>query len=289
LHGDKKTVRENILTIGMVGYPNVGKSSTINSLLQYKKVSVSTTPGKTKHFQTIFLDKNLLLCDCPGLVFPSFVSTKDELIINGILPIDQMRDYVGPVNLVCHQVPRTILSDLYHIMLPLPNEGEYEHRPPTSIELCSTYAYARGFMTHKGIPDCSRAARLILKNYVQGKLLYCYPPPGEDSNKFQQQNTLLVEEKEDDITTSGNSEAISEQPPPKFRPSTLDEQFFRPIESRVGTKGVFGKVNYTRKDDGVPSTTITSSSTVDDPKPWKKHHHRNKHEKLRRIYKHLDA
>ena len=70
LYPHKKTVRENILTIGMVkksnesfsqkkiffcflqvGYPNVGKSSTINSLLQYKKVSVSATPGKTKHFQ----------------------------------------------------------------------------------------------------------------------------------------------------------------------------------------------------------------------------------------------
>ncbi|CAF2711168.1 unnamed protein product [Rotaria sp. Silwood2] len=96
----KTTTRENILTIGMVGYPNVGKSSTINSLLQYKKVSVSATPGKTKHFQTIFLEKDLLLCDCPGLVFPSFVSTKDELIINGILPIDQMRDYIGPANLI---------------------------------------------------------------------------------------------------------------------------------------------------------------------------------------------
>jgi large subunit GTPase 1 len=41
-----------------------------------------------------------MLCDCPGLVFPSFVSTKDELIVNGILSIDEMRDYIGPVNLI---------------------------------------------------------------------------------------------------------------------------------------------------------------------------------------------
>jgi large subunit GTPase 1 len=44
-------VTAGITTIGMVGYPNVGKSSTINALLTYKKVSVSSTPGKTKHFQ----------------------------------------------------------------------------------------------------------------------------------------------------------------------------------------------------------------------------------------------
>ena len=39
------------VVIGMVGYPNVGKSSTINTLIQAKKVPVSATPGRTKHFQ----------------------------------------------------------------------------------------------------------------------------------------------------------------------------------------------------------------------------------------------
>lgn len=42
------------VTVGMIGYPNVGKSSCINVLIQDKKVSVSATPGKTKHFQTLF-------------------------------------------------------------------------------------------------------------------------------------------------------------------------------------------------------------------------------------------
>ena len=41
----------DVRTIGLVGYPNVGKSSTINAILQSKKVAVSATPGKTKHFQ----------------------------------------------------------------------------------------------------------------------------------------------------------------------------------------------------------------------------------------------
>ena len=53
------------------GYPNVGKSSVINGLMGKKVVSISRTPGHTKHFQTIFLTDNVKLCDCPGLVFPS--------------------------------------------------------------------------------------------------------------------------------------------------------------------------------------------------------------------------
>lgn len=67
--------------VGMVGYPNVGKSSLINVLVGATssshgraRVNVGATPGKTKHFQTLVLSETLMLCDCPGLVFPSFVS-----------------------------------------------------------------------------------------------------------------------------------------------------------------------------------------------------------------------
>ncbi|KAH3800366.1 hypothetical protein DPMN_153999 [Dreissena polymorpha] len=41
-----------------------------------------------------------MLCDCPGLVLPSFVTTKADLVVSGILPKDQMRDYIPPSQLV---------------------------------------------------------------------------------------------------------------------------------------------------------------------------------------------
>lgn len=135
-----ETYTKGITTIGLVGYPNVGKSSTINALLMDKKVSVSATPGKTKHFQTLFLDKDLLLCDCPGLVMPSFVCTKSEMILNGILPIDQMRDHVPPITLLGTLIPRHIIEDLYGIMIPPPLEGEDADRPPTAEEILNAYA-----------------------------------------------------------------------------------------------------------------------------------------------------
>nr|CAD7261362.1 unnamed protein product [Timema shepardi] len=138
LHTGPK-VSQGMTTIGLVGYPNVGKSSTINTLLMNKKVSVSATPGKTKHFQTLFLQQDLLLCDCPGLVMPSFLFTKAEMVVNGILPIDQMRDHVPPVTLVASLIPRHILEDRYGIMLPAPLEGEDPLRPPTAEELLNAY------------------------------------------------------------------------------------------------------------------------------------------------------
>lgn len=56
------------------GFPNVGKSSVLNSLVGRKVVSVSRTPGHTKYFQTYYLTPTVKLCDCPGLVFPSLVN-----------------------------------------------------------------------------------------------------------------------------------------------------------------------------------------------------------------------
>lgn len=51
-------------------------------------------------FQTLYVEPGLCLCDCPGLVMPSFVSTKAEMICCGILPIDQIRDHVPAISLI---------------------------------------------------------------------------------------------------------------------------------------------------------------------------------------------
>lgn len=58
------------VVVGLVGEPNVGKSSTLNALLGSHRVAVSSHPGRTKHYQTHYASRRLVLCDCPGLVFP---------------------------------------------------------------------------------------------------------------------------------------------------------------------------------------------------------------------------
>lgn len=177
------------LQIGLVGYPNVGKSSTINALVGSKRVSVSSTPGKTKHFQTIHLSPDVLLCDCPGLVFPNFAYTNGELVCNGVLPIDQLREHIPPVSLVCQRIPKFFLEAVYGIHIPIQKvedggNGEY----PTARELLNAYARARGYMTQGfGSADEPRASRYILKDYVNGKLLYINPPPkklGDDDDEW---------------------------------------------------------------------------------------------------------
>ncbi|CAG8451189.1 3742_t:CDS:10 [Ambispora leptoticha] len=178
IEGTAQTDAPQKLTIGLVGYPNVGKSSTINALLGQKRVSVSSTPGKTKHFQTLQLSSTLTLCDCPGLVFPNFATTNADMVCNGVLPIDQLREFTGPAALVAQRIPRKVLEAIYGITIRTKSSDEGGDGVPTAEELLTAYAIARGFTKAGfGEPDESRAARYILKDYVNGRLPFCHPPP----------------------------------------------------------------------------------------------------------------
>ncbi|XKL67927.1 hypothetical protein PGB90_003418 [Kerria lacca] len=270
---------KDVITIGLVGYPNVGKSSTINTLLTYKKVSVSATPGKTKHFQTVFLDRDILLCDCPGLVMPSFALTKADMIINGILSIDQMRDHVPSINLICTLIPRHILEMKYGIMIPKPEEGEDPNRSPFSEELLNAYAYNRGFMTANGQPDNSRAARYVLKDFVNGKLLYCYAPPNVNQEEFN------IFEKE--IGSNFNIPAKTLKIIKPFKVATRDLEYAMFKEQLTTNIHVKGVLKY--DSNSVLRLQMNDNKQSSTAKSWKNHKEkRNKHEKSRIKYRYLD-
>lgn len=192
--GDSDERPKQKTTIGLVGYPNVGKSSTINALLGAKKVSVSATPGKTKHFQTLYLSPEIMLCDCPGLVFPNFATTKADLVVNGVLPIDQQREFTGPAGLVAKRIPKHFMENVYGVKIPIRPIEEGGTGVPTASEILRAYARARGFSTSGlGQPDESRAARYILKDFVNGKLLFVHPPPSPEGEPAIDPNEFNME------------------------------------------------------------------------------------------------
>lgn len=67
----------------------------------------------------------MILCDCPGLVFPQFATTRADLVCDGVLPIDQLREYTGPVSLVAKRLPQEVLEATYGLSIKTvgPEEG----------------------------------------------------------------------------------------------------------------------------------------------------------------------
>ncbi|GER39580.1 GTP binding protein [Striga asiatica] len=155
--------------IGFVGYPNVGKSSTINALVGEKRTGVTSTPGKTKHFQTLIISEKLTLCDCPGLVFPSFTSSRYEMVASGVLPIDRMTEHREAVQVVANRVPRPVIEAVYKISLPKPKPYEAQNRAPLAVELLRAYCASRGYVASAGLPDETRAAPSVGIGSVRAK------------------------------------------------------------------------------------------------------------------------
>mmetsp|Transcript_51582 Transcript_51582/g.122728 ORF Transcript_51582/g.122728 Transcript_51582/m.122728 type:complete len:608 (+) Transcript_51582:93-1916(+) len=172
-------------TVGFVGYPNVGKSTVVNALIGAKKVGMSSRPGKTKHIQTWDLtDAGLTLCDCPGLVFPSVVATKAHLVINNTIPLDDLQDCFSPIRLIVQKVGLKELLDRYNCKKYAKEAAQRvgdQDLDESRIFLCAVAA-SRNHFLRVGVPDENWAARLVLREFVAGRLLYCEPPPHEASS-----------------------------------------------------------------------------------------------------------
>ena len=179
-----KNTNNSTLMVGFIGYPNVGKSSIINVLMKTKKAAVANIPGRTKHYQTLFLPeepnlnilpKAICLVDCPGLIFPSFTTSKADMLVNGIYPIDTLSDIYNPIQIIINLIPKKILADFYKIILP----DIYSAK-----QFLQIIAKKRGFYTGNGLPEEAKTAKLVLRDYTSGKLLYCHLRPDYTEEKY---------------------------------------------------------------------------------------------------------
>ena len=97
------------------------------------------------------------------------------MLVNGIYPIDTLSDIYNPIQIIINRIPSKILCDFYKINLP----DIYSAK-----QFLQIIAKKRGFTTGNGLPEEAKTAKLVLKDYVSGKLLYCYLRPDYTEEKF---------------------------------------------------------------------------------------------------------
>ena len=152
------------ITVGVIGFPNVGKSSIINSLKRSKVAPVSNIPGYTKTIQEIYLDHNVRLLDCPGVMLSN--DNSDSVILRNVVKIEDLADPYVPVAALIKRVPRETLLTLYEV-------PEFA----TPQEFLANVARKRGRLMKGGVPNTEQAAREVLRDWNNGKIPFSTPCP----------------------------------------------------------------------------------------------------------------
>jgi nuclear GTP-binding protein len=157
---------KSVIVVGIVGFPNVGKSSLINSLMRSRAVGVSSTPGYTTKAQEVILDKNIRLMDTPGVVFADGDSASTTL--RNCINVEELEDILTPIQAILERCPPGYLMQLYNIPA---------FKPTDSTGFLALVARSTGKLKKGGIPNTDAAARGILHDWNGGKIkYYCKAP-----------------------------------------------------------------------------------------------------------------
>lgn len=102
------------ITVGVIGYPNVGKSSVINSLKRQRVAGVGAQPGFTKQCQMVKLDKLISLVDSPGVLFEAD-SSDPGVMLRNCLKVEEIEDPLIAVEAIVARASKTKLLEIYQI------------------------------------------------------------------------------------------------------------------------------------------------------------------------------
>ena len=147
----------------VVGIPNVGKSTFINSLCKKASTKTGNKPGVTKGKQWIRLDKNVELLDTPGILWPKF---ENDSIGTNLAFIGSINDEI---------LDETELSMKLIEQLKLLYPGVISARFDTdednkTVVILEMIARKRGCLKKGNEPDYEKASRILLDEFRSGRL-----------------------------------------------------------------------------------------------------------------------
>ncbi|NXU00592.1 GNL3 protein, partial [Buphagus erythrorhynchus] len=172
--------QDKAIQVGVVGFPNVGKSSIINSLKGKRACNVGLARGVTKSMQIVHLDKQTKMLDSPSIIADPSNSAL-ALALRSIIDPEgsDSADVLEGVNAIINHCSKQQV--MMHYNIP-------DFRDPE--EFLSLLAQKRGMLKKGGVPDTENMAKLVLCDWTGARIKYYSQPPG-----FQKLPPYLTEQK----------------------------------------------------------------------------------------------
>eukprot|EP01071_Lankesteria_metandrocarpae_P000910 Lankesteria_metandrocarpae@DN1129_c0_g1_i1.p1 len=158
------------VSVGFIGYPNVGKSSVINTLRSKKVCTTAPVPGETRVWQYVSLTNRLHLIDCPGIV-PSDPDAQEESskVLKGVVRAERLETPEDYIDELLSRAKREDILTRYK----MGKEVEWEN----AEEFLTALAKKTGKLRKGGEPDISIAARMVIYDWQRGRIPYFVQPP----------------------------------------------------------------------------------------------------------------
>ncbi|KFW00772.1 Nucleolar GTP-binding protein 2, partial [Fulmarus glacialis] len=165
LHSDKKQI-----SVGFIGYPNVGKSSVINTLRSKKVCNVAPIAGETKVWQYITLMRRIFLIDCPGVVYPSG-DTETDIVLKGVVQVEKIKSPEDHISAVLDRAKPEYIRKTYKIDSWKDTEDFLEK-----------LASRTGKLLKGGEPDMQTVSKMVLNDWQRGRIPFFVKPPNAETD-----------------------------------------------------------------------------------------------------------
>ena len=147
----------------VVGIPNAGKSTFINTLAGKACAKTGNKPGVTKGKQWIRLNKNIELLDTPGILWPKF---EDQLVGLKLAVVGSIKDEP----LQSEELAMWLIAYLRKEYAGLLTERYQIEEDGTDLEILERIAQSRGCRLKGNLPDYPKTAALIVEDFRSGRL-----------------------------------------------------------------------------------------------------------------------